>query len=85
MAKFDPTARPKFQAIVDFVKAQIADGTWKPGDRLPSQATWRDDYGVNYGTLRGAYLVLRAMDLIDGEQGNGVFVKGGNARTKKAS
>lgn len=71
-------AVPKFQRIVNLVKKNIESGEWPIGHQLPSQAQWRDEYNVNYGTLRQGYLVLKALGLIEGRQGEGVYVKDPN-------
>lgn len=64
----------KYTKVVDFVTEKILSGEWKPGHKLPSQAEWRSLHGVTYGTLRGAYLTLKAKGLITGQQGEGVYV-----------
>jgi DNA-binding GntR family transcriptional regulator len=69
---------PKFQAAVDYIVEKIDTGEWPPGHRLPSQTDWADgveNIRVHYGTLRQAYLILKTMDIIEGRQGDGVFVK----------
>lgn len=75
--------KPKYEVAVDFIKDKIASGEWKPGHQLPSQTQWRDGepgLKVQYGTLRGAYLVLKAERLIEGRQGEGVYVTDPKAR-----
>lgn len=65
---------PKFQALIDLITEKIKSGEWLEGDRLPSQKAFREDYGYTYGTLRGALLVLKAQGLVEGRQGDGIFV-----------
>lgn len=71
-----PTA--KFEEVVQYVQDKIKSKEWKPGEQLPSQAQWVQA-GVKYGTLRQAYLVLKTMGLIFGQQGDGVYVSGAAA------
>lgn len=69
--------KPKFEECADFIRDKIRSGEWRPGDKLPSQARWASgDAGLQvlYGTLRSAYLVLRAEGWVEGQQGQGVFV-----------
>lgn len=75
-----PTA--KFEEVVQYVLDKINSGEWKPGDKIPSQKMWMDA-GVKYGTLRQAYLVLKTMGLIVGQQGDGVFVAGATPSTQQ--
>jgi DNA-binding GntR family transcriptional regulator len=72
------TYTPKFQTIVDFVTEKISSGEWLEGDRLPSISSFRDDYGFKYGTLRGALLVLKTQGLVEGHQGDGMYVSKSN-------
>lgn len=71
-------AIPKFQRVVNLIKENIESGIWPVGYKLPSQTEWKDDHGIDYGTLRQGYLVLKTMGLIEGRQGEGVFVKDPN-------
>lgn len=52
----------------------IQSGQLQPGEQLPSTAHLIQRYQVSYGTVRGAMLVLKAQELIEGRQGIGVFV-----------
>lgn len=72
---------PKFQRVVDLIKGNIESGEWPVGYQLPSQAEWKEEYSIDYGTLRAGYLILKAMNLIEGRQGEGVFVKDPNAES----
>lgn len=65
---------PKFEAVVNLVTQKIKSGEWVPGHKLPSQAEWKDVYSIDYGTLRAAYLILKAQKLIRSRQGEGVYV-----------
>ena len=65
---------PKFQRMVTAVTAQIASGELKRGDRLPSGAELCRQFGVSAGTVRAAMLKLKALGLVEGQQGDGVFV-----------
>lgn len=67
-------ATPLYQRVVDDIKAQIASGRLKPGDRLPSGTDLRRIHGVGTTAIRNAMLVLRAEGLVEGVQGKGVYV-----------
>jgi len=67
-------AKPKWALIADHVREQIASGQLSPGDKLPSTAEMRSEYGVSAGVVRHAILVLQMERLVHGVHGLGVFV-----------
>jgi len=67
---------PKYEQVADDIRSQIRAGTLKPGDKLPSTTELIKHYGVSYGSIRGAMLVLKAENLVEGRQGDGVYVRG---------
>lgn len=71
---------PKYLALADHLRTQIQTGQLKPGDQLPSISQLKNRFGVSYGTIRSAMLVLRTENLVEGQQGVGIFVAGGNDR-----
>lgn len=66
----------KFERIANSIKAQIADGELKPGDKLPSYGKLQAEHRVSYGSVRAAILVLKTEGVVVSRQGDGVFVKG---------
>lgn len=64
---------PKFQRLLLSLQDKILSGEWPPGHKLPSQTKLRDE-GHDYGAIRAAFLILKARRLIEGRQGDGVFV-----------
>ena len=63
-----------YQQIVDQVKAQVADGTLKRGDRLPSVRDLSQDLGVNVNTAYKAYRELETQGVIRMRVGTGATV-----------
>jgi GntR family transcriptional regulator len=55
---------------------EIADGVYRPGDRLPSEAQLRDRFGVSGMTVRRAVNILVDRGLVTAAQGKGTFVRG---------
>ena len=64
----------KFEKLAADIRQKIQTGQLKPGDRLPSISKLREKYGVSYGTVRSAMLVLKAEKLIVGRPGDAVCV-----------
>jgi DNA-binding GntR family transcriptional regulator len=67
---------PTYTRIIEDIKAQIAAGTLRPGDQLPTVAALMRQYGTSSTAVRNAMLVLRSEGLVIGHQGKGVFVAG---------
>jgi GntR family transcriptional regulator len=65
---------PIYQQIIDQIKAQIADGTIKKGDRLPSVRELSADLGINVNTVYKAYRELETQGVVRMRVGLGVTV-----------
>jgi DNA-binding FadR family transcriptional regulator len=63
--------------IVNQIENSIADGTFKPGEKLPAPRQLQDFLGVSRGTLREALKVLEQKGLIELKPGvgGGAFIK----------
>lgn len=64
-----------WRQIEDRLRADIARGTWKPGERLPTEAELAERFDVNRHTLRRAVASLRDAGVLRVEQGRGTFVR----------
>lgn len=60
--------------VQDVLRARMADGTHRPGDRLPSEAQLTAEFGVSRTVVREAIAALRSDGLVEPRQGAGVFV-----------
>ncbi|WP_155371156.1 winged helix-turn-helix domain-containing protein [Catellatospora vulcania] len=66
--------KSKTQTLIDDISGQITSGKLKPGDQLPSTAELRQQYGVSITVVRNAIQWLKAVGLVEGLAGVGVFV-----------
>lgn len=66
---------PKYERVASAIRDQIRSGQLKPGDQLPTTQGLIEEHGVSYGSVRTALLILKAEGLIEGRQGEGVFVR----------
>ena len=66
---------PKYKGVVDSLAAQIRDGRWPAGHRLPTQRMLAADEGIALVTASRVYAELEAMGLVSSEQGRGTFVR----------
>lgn len=51
----------KTQALIDFIRAQIASGAWPPGHKLPSRPELMAEHGVSLTVVRDAENYLRTL------------------------
>lgn len=65
---------PIWKTIADALSAEIAEGHYRPGDRLPSEAELSARFGVNRHTVRHALAALIEGGLVRSRRGAGVFV-----------
>ena len=66
---------PPYAQLARLLRARIAGGEYRPGDRLPSEAELCDAYGVSPMTVRRAITQLVREEVAATEQGRGTFVK----------
>jgi DNA-binding GntR family transcriptional regulator len=71
---------PKYERVASAIREQIRAGVLKAGDQLPTTQGLIETYGVSYGSVRTALLILKAEGLIEGRQGEGVFVRDSSDR-----
>ena len=64
----------KFEHVADVLRAEIADGTYALGKRIPTQRELVDRFGVSRDTVRRALEDLKSKGLIESRQGSGAVV-----------
>jgi GntR family transcriptional repressor for pyruvate dehydrogenase complex len=57
------------------LKEQLMKGTWKEGEKLPSEHELCGMFGVSRVTIRGAIQQLEILGLVETKHGGGTFVK----------
>ncbi|MEZ2353380.1 histidine utilization repressor [Caballeronia sp. RCC_10] len=65
---------PVYEQIKRYVVDRIADGTWKPGDTIPSETELVKEFGVSRMTASRALRELTAERVLTRVQGSGTFV-----------
>ena len=63
------------EQVFDQLKQLLIEGTWTPGQRLPSENELANMLHVSRVTVRQALQKLSALDLIETRLGEGSFVK----------
>ncbi|THC43405.1 PLP-dependent aminotransferase family protein [Massilia sp. Mn16-1_5] len=65
---------PRFLQIADALQAAVADGSLKPGDRLPPQRQLAAQLDVDLTTVTRAYDEARRRNLLEGRGARGTYV-----------
>jgi len=61
----DPRAdRPVHRQLADLLRARIAAGQLRPGDRLPAEHRLAQEYGIGRDSVRAALTILRGEGLL---------------------
>ena len=60
--------------VCSAIKQDIADGLWKPGDKIPSESEFAETFGVNRLSVRMALQKLNTLGIIETRVGEGSFV-----------
>lgn len=74
IATIEATRGPRYQAIIQGVRAALLSGALKVGDRLPPQRELARMLRLNLGTVTRAFDELREAGLIKGEVGRGTYL-----------
>jgi DNA-binding transcriptional MocR family regulator len=67
---------PLYRAIADAIGAAMADGTLRPGQRLPTHRALAEALGLDLTTVTRAYVEARRRGLLDATVGRGTFIRG---------
>lgn len=60
--------------VAEQLSAEILQGRWLPGDKLPTEARLVEQFAVSRTVVREAVSRLKSLGLVDSRQGSGVFV-----------
>ena len=65
---------PLYKQIVRALSDSIANGTYRPGDKLPTEAELIEQFGVSRITVRSAIKEMEDAGLVERARGKGTFV-----------
>lgn len=69
-----PGKTPIWKAIADTLRSDLAEGRYRPGDKLPTEALLAERFGVNRHTVRHSLSALVDEGLVRTRRGAGAFV-----------
>lgn len=64
------------QATFDTLLGKVMDGTWKQGEKIPSENELKEILGVSRHTVRSAITNLNMLGILETRRGDGNYVKG---------
>ncbi|MFJ4697951.1 GntR family transcriptional regulator [Streptomyces sp. NPDC088768] len=67
--------RPPYVQVADFLRRDIAEGTYPPGSQLPPAREIQERFQVANSTAQNAYRRLKQEGLVYSVKGRGVFVR----------
>ena len=65
---------PMYKQVLKVLSDRIASGEWKTGDKLPSETSLMQEFGVSRITIRAAIAELAEDGVLARSQGKGTFV-----------
>ena len=80
MPRLEGREGPRYRAIVEALAEDLAAGSLRHGDRMPTHRELADRLGVTVGTVSRAYGEAARRGLVSGEVGRGTFVLRGEGR-----
>ena len=66
---------PLYRQLMDNIKHKIVSGELKIGDKIPSERTMAEQYGINRMTVRNALKKLEKEGILKSVRGSGTFVE----------
>ena len=66
---------PAYAQLANIIRRHIAEGAYRPGDQLPSEAQLCRRYGISPMTVRRSINLLGDQGVVSTAQGRGTFVK----------
>jgi DNA-binding GntR family transcriptional regulator len=66
---------PAYAQLAGILRRQIAEGAYRPGDQLPSEAQLCRLYGISPMTVRRSINMLSDQGVVSTAQGRGTFVR----------
>jgi GntR family transcriptional regulator len=73
---------PLYYQLLQILEEKIANGTWKPGDTIPTELEIMQQYGISRSTVRQAILALVNMGYLRREKSKGTIVKSPTGRVR---
>lgn len=67
--------QPKYEIVMDYINDRIKDGTYKPGDQIPTEEELCSLTGFSRTTVNKAIIQLVNQGVIERTRGRGSFVK----------
>jgi len=63
------------ELVFEQLREMIVSGTWKPGQRIPSENELKEMFQVSRVTIREALKKLASYNIVEARQGSGTYIK----------
>lgn len=73
---------PKYKAVENWIREQMNDGTFRLGEKIPSENELSAQFHLSRQTVRHALDVLEQQKLVSRVRGSGTFVGAGGGRNR---
>ncbi len=70
----DRSGKPRYIELADAIARDLANGTLRPGDRLPPQRRLAERIGIDFTTVSRGYAEAQARGLVVSHVGRGTFI-----------
>jgi GntR family transcriptional regulator of arabinose operon len=74
---------PKYAEVADWLRESIHNGKYKAGEKLISEHSLREKFGVSRHTVRSAISLLENENLLVRKQGSGTYINNGSNTSKQ--
>lgn len=64
----------KYQILAEWIQQKIGEGVYMPGERLPSEQKFQEQFGLSRQTVRRALQILEQQGCVRSRQGSGTYV-----------
>ena len=65
----------KYQTLIEYITGMVNDGTYQPGEKLPSENDLSNQLGISRQTVRKALSLLEEEGVVRRVRGSGTFVR----------
>src|SRR5579859_7732533 len=69
-----PVYRPQYERVAELIVEFITEQRLRPGDRLPTEQEFAEQFGVSRTIVRDAIKMLTPFGLVRPRRGSGIFV-----------
>ncbi|MFC5140312.1 GntR family transcriptional regulator [Actinomycetospora rhizophila] len=70
MARVVEQSRPLYEQVAEHIRARVASGELRPGDKVPSQRELKEEFGIQTATANQAVALLKSWGVVETRVGS---------------